>query len=69
MTPSQHTVKTVLKQQEQRIKDRSKFCDDKRIPLSIDKGIQQEKNKMLGMMEVAQAIALDTTEFKYVYLL
>lgn len=69
MTPSQYTVKSVLKQQEQKIKDRSKVCDEKRIPLSLDKGIQAEKQKMLGMVEIAQAIQLDTTEFKYVYLL
>jgi len=69
MTPSQYTVKSVLKQQEQKIKDRSKFCDEKRIPLSIDRGIQSEKQKMLGMIEVAQAIELDITEFRYVYLL
>lgn len=69
MTPSQYTVKSVLKQQEQKIKDRSKHCDEKRIPLSLDKGMQAEKQKMLGMIEIAQAIQLDTTEFKYVYLL
>ena len=69
MTPSQYTVKSVLKQQEQKIKDRSKVCDEKRIPLSLDKGMQAEKQKMLGMIEIAQAIQLDTTEFKYVYLL
>ena len=69
MTPSQYTVKSVLKQQVQKIKDRSKVCDEKRIPLSLDKGMQAEKQKMLGMIEIAQAIQLDTTEFKYVYLL
>jgi hypothetical protein len=69
MTPSQYTVRSVLKQQEQKIKDRSKHCDEKRIPLAVDKGIQEEKQRMLGMIEVAQAIQLDITEFRYVYLL
>jgi hypothetical protein len=69
MTPSQYTVRSLLKQQEQKIKDRSKHCDEKRIPLAIDRGIQEEKQRMLGMIEVAQAIQLDITEFRYVYLL
>lgn len=69
MTPSQYTIKSVLKSQEEKIKSRAKFCDDKMIPLVRDTTIQAEKNKMLGMLEVAKAIELDTTEFRYIYLL
>lgn len=69
MTPSQYAIKSLLKKQEEKITIRVKHCDDKMIPLVRDSVIQNEKNKMLGMIEAAQAIQLDTSEFRYIYLI